>query len=291
MQLDYGLLVRRSLGNAWNCRFLWLFGFFAAASDSVSGLFNFNLQDTDFVPFDFKAFFVLWIILIAVFLGLLSFIMGTISEGALIHGIREKNAGRKVSFGQCWSAGIDRFWRLLVILILLTLSILFSVIVMAMVVVPGFIASTLLGVILLLLVIPLIIVVVFVVESVAAWSIRFGVIDNIPWNKALESGWRLFSTNPGKSFAVAMSSVLTQIVVTLIAALAALVLAVPFILIGFANLAAGILLGTLVGVPLVVVYMAAMGVFQSSIWTLAFLEMTDRQESSPQIAIEPDVAI
>ena len=120
MSLDYVELVKKSLKNAWEHKFLWLFGFFVAGSD-YSGMFNWvanipsrgdysrrldfdinNLSDLqNIMPFGISLKEILMLMAAAFLLWLFLFIMSFLSEGALIHGISRKQLGRPVTFGDC----------------------------------------------------------------------------------------------------------------------------------------------------------------------------------------------
>jgi hypothetical protein len=73
---------------------------------------------------------------------------------------------------------------------------------------------------------------------------------------------------------VAFSSLLTQIVLWCLLIIAMLVLAIPFILAGMANLWLGLIPGIGLGLLVVILSAAFFGTFASSVWTLGFMQMT-----------------
>lgn len=297
MSLDYLELVKKSLKNAWEYKFLWLFGFFVVGSD-YSGMFNWmgrlpdrheysrhfdfegirDLRDlADVLPFGLDLKTVLAFMFAAVLLWLFLLIMSFLSEGALIHGVSKKRLGEKVSFGNCWAKGVDMFWRMVVILVLLGIAIFACVIFMVLILIPAFIAHPAFGLIVMLVIfLPVLFAVIFVIESVAAWSIRIAVLDNIPCIDALGKGWQMFRENLGRSFGVGLSSTIVQIVVAIATIIVIIMAAVPFIIVGTKSPAGAIVMGLPVLLIILVAVSVYMGVFKSSIWTLAFMELTGK---------------
>lgn len=295
MSLDYVELVKKSLKNAWEYKFLWLFGFFVAGSD-YSGMFNWlgrlpdrhnfsrhfnfegirDLRDlADMMPFGLDLKTVLAFMFAAVLLWLFLLIMSFLSEGALIHGVSRKRLGEPVTFGNCWAKGVDMFWRMVVILVLLGIAIFACVIFMVLILIPAFIAHPAFGLVILLVIcLPVFFAIIFVIESVAAWSIRIAVLGNIPCIDALGKGWQMFRENVGKSFGVGLSSSIVQIVVTIAMILVIILAAVPFFVIGTKSPAGAIVMGLPVLLVIIVAVGIYMGVFKSSIWTLAYMELT-----------------
>ncbi len=275
MSLDYRGLVTKSLRNAWEYKFLWLFGFFAAGSEGIFRIFS-NIDkrnQIDLGSIGIEPFIVMWTVLAALLLGIIFFVMSVLSEGAMIHGIVRKESGNNVTLSECWSKGIDKFWRLFVMVILLAIAVVFFLLFLAMLVVPGFFAHWVLGVILIAIAVPVFIAAIFVAETVTAWGIRFAVIENLSWSDSFLNGWKMLKENFGKTFGVALSSILTQIVGSITFFLAVMVLAIPFVVLGFANLWLGLIPGIMFGLVVILLFGAYFGVFQSSIWTLAFMKI------------------
>lgn len=288
MSLDYWGLITKSLRNAWDYKFLWMFGFFAAGTGSFGHLAS-NIgehREYDIGSLGFEPLLIVFLVLAAFFIGLIFFIMAVLSEGAMIHGIVRRETGGNVTFGECWSKGIDKFWRLFVMIIILTIAVAFFLIFLAMFIVPAFFAHWVLGIVLVALAIPVIIAAMFVTEAVTAWAIRFAVIEDCTWNESFSNGWRMLKDNLGKTFAVGLSSFLTQIVGAIIVFIGIFILAIPFVILGMASLWLGIIPGALLGIVVMVLIGAFFGVFQSSIWTLAFMQMRETATESVQMSID-----
>ena len=216
------------------------------------------------------------IVLALLFMALLFWIMSVLSEGALIHGVLRKESGDRISLGECWSRGVDKFWPLFGIMVLSTIAAVTTIIGIVIFLIPAFIASVALGLILVLFALPVILAIMFMVESLVAWSLRFIVIDNVQWLDSIGDAWKMIRQNFGKTFGVAFSSLLTQLVLGIIFLLGLLLVAIPFVLMGLQSPLLGIVPGIVAGIVLIAIIGAFEGVFKSSIWTLAYMQLTGR---------------
>lgn len=289
MSIDYFGFVKKSLRVAWEYKFLWLFGFFVVAADGSGGMASHlsNLKDIDshspfFSQCDFDPSFItpgliIMVALAVLFMALLFWIMGVLSEGALIHGVVKRESGGTASFSECWSRGVDKFWPLFGILILATIVGAMLVIGIILFLIPAFIASVALGFILLLFALPIIVAVIFIIEALVAWAIRLIVIDDKPWLDSIGDSWNMLRHNFGKTLGIAFSSLLTQLLLGIIFLLGLLVVAIPFIIIGMQNALLGIIPGILTAIILIAALSAFEGVFRSSIWTFGYLQLTGRE--------------
>jgi len=291
MSLDYFGLVKKSLRIAWEYKFLWLFGFFVVAADGSGGIASHlsNLSDIDtrsafFPDFDFDPSYIapgviIMIALAFLFMALLFWIMSVLSEGALIHGILKRESGGNTSFSECWSRGVDKFWSVFGVLLLATIAGIVIMIGIILFLIPAFIASVVLGIVLVIIALPVIIAVIFLIEALVAWSIRLIVIDDKPWFDSIGDSWKMIRQHFGKTVGVAFSSLLTQLVIGIIFFLCLLVVAIPFVIIGMQSPLLGIIPGILTAIVLIALLSAYEGVFRSSIWTLAYMQLTGRDVS------------
>lgn len=280
--MDYMELVKKSVSNAWNYKFLWLFGFFVSVSDGFGG-FQWSKDKIDVGDWadrcDFGAFridpAILVLLAMAAFaVWILFWLMSVLCEGSLIHGISRKELNLQATFADCWSAGLGKFFRLFGIILLATLAVLFAIFSLLLFIVPSYFASVALGVILTILAIPILIVIILVAVCVEGWAIRFAVLNDEHWLDAIVKGWRLFIYNIGKTLAVAFSSFLAQLVLWCLLVIAMLMLAIPFILVGTANVWLGLIPGIGLGLLIIILSSAFFGTFASSVWTLGFMQMT-----------------
>ncbi|MFH1892634.1 MAG: hypothetical protein ABIK83_08140 [Candidatus Zixiibacteriota bacterium] len=291
MSIDYFGLVKKSLRIAWEYKFLWLFGFFVVAADGsggmashISNLSGIDTRSSFFSDFDFDPSYIapgviIMVVLALLFMALLFWIMSVLSEGALIHGILKKESGGSASFSECWSRGVDKFWSVFGVLLLATIAAVTVVIGIILFLIPAFIASVALGIILVIVALPVILAVIFIVEALLAWSIRLIVIDDKPWFDSIGDSWKMIRQHFGKTFGIAFSSVLTQLVIGIIFFLSLLVVAIPFVIIGIQSPLLGIIPGIITAIVLIAFLSAYEGVFRSTIWTLAYMQLTGRDIS------------
>jgi hypothetical protein len=272
-------LIQRSLRNAWEYKFLWLFGFFVSVADGYSGaISNSDRKDWEWpaelrhLDIDPSIFILLGVAVLS--LWIVFWVGSVLSEGALIHGVYRREQNLNAGFGDCWTAGLRHFLRLFGIILVATITGLTSVLVLAIFVVPGYLIAAPLGILLTILAVPALLVLIVLVVSVEGWALRFAVIHNQPWLEAIQQGWRLFSGNVGKTLAVAVASVVTQFVLGCIFILGLVLLAIPFIIVGLIDLWTAVIPGAIVGLVLVLAAPAYLGTFASSVWTLGFMGLT-----------------
>ncbi|MFQ6009004.1 MAG: hypothetical protein ACE5K8_08655 [Candidatus Zixiibacteriota bacterium] len=199
--MDYMELVKKSIANAWNYKFLWLFGFFVSASDGFSS-FHWWKDKIDFGDwadrFDFGAFSIdpailVLLVMAALAIWVLFWLISVLCEGSLIHGIYRKELNQPVTFANCWSVGLGKFFRLFGIILLATLAIFLLIASMLLFIIPSYLASVALGIMLTILAIPILIVVILVVVCIEGWAIRFAVLNDERWLNAISKGWLLCS--------------------------------------------------------------------------------------------------
>jgi hypothetical protein len=282
--MDYMELVKKSVSNAWNYRFLWLFGFFVSVTDGFGGghwwtdkldrgesygRFG-ELGDLYFDP----ALLVL-LAISAFSLWIIFWVMSVISEGSLIHGISRKELNLKVSFADCWSAGLGKFLRLFGIMLLALLLVIAVLFGLALIVIPSYFAHIGLGIAITLLALFALFPIILVIICVEGWAIRFAVLNDERWLAAIGKGWQLFIDNIGKTLAVAFLSFFTQLVLWCILVIGTVILAIPFVILGILNLWISLIPGILILIVIIILSSAFFGTFSSSMWTLGFMRMTD----------------
>jgi hypothetical protein len=288
--MDYMELVKRSIANAWRYKFLWFFGFFVSIAEGFGGKLSWTDKLGDWEPvcrfdhfryiyLDFEPVFLIMLALAAFALMILFFAMAVLSEGALIHGIFRKEKNLDTGFADCWSAGLRRFFRILGIVFLAFVSVAFVVFGGLVVLVPSFFLSKALGILMLLMAIPVFIVAVFIVVAVEGWALRYGIIKDISLPDSIQQGWLLFKNNLGKTIGVALSSFVSQLIMWAILVVCLLMLAIPLVVIGMADIWLGLVPGISLLLIVVVLSSAFFGVFSSSVWTLGFMRLTEPTEA------------
>jgi len=285
--MKYMEIINRSLQNAWKYKFLWFFGFFVGLTGGGSnGGSRYEVDRHDFFNRIDPVVIVL-IILGAITLFLILWLMRTLSEGALIHGVSKKETNRKTDFSDCFKAGVKWFPRLLGIMLLIVLAIIIFVLLAAVFIIPAFLTYKGLGIALLILFLPVFLIFLFVILSVEAWAVRFAVLQDKKWDESLREAWFLLKNQTGKTIGVAFSSVLTKIVFVIILVVAMLFLALPFILVGTLSLGLALIPGIFFGLVILVIFTAFLGTFGSSVWTIGFLELTGPKTPKKTASTKP----
>jgi hypothetical protein len=91
--------------------------------------------------------------------------------------------------------------------------------------------------------------------------------------------------NFGKTFGVALTTTIVQIVYGIACLVGILIVSIPFILIGLGSPIGAIVMGAPFLLIIIVVISAYIGLFKSSIWTIAYMQITEKAESTiPAIA-------
>ncbi len=281
--MDYMELVKKSVSNAWNYRFLWLFGFFVSITDGFGGghwwtdkldRSGYCSRFGDFGAFRIDPAFLVLLAMAAFSLWIIFWVISVISEGSLIHGISKKELNLEVGFADCWSAGLGKFLRLFGIMLLALLVVLAVIFGLVLILIPSYFASVALGVALTLLALPVLLAIIIVTISVEGWAIRFAVLYDEPWLAAIDRGWCLFKDNIGKTLAVAFLSFFAQLILWCLLIIGVVMLAIPFVVLGIVNPWLGLIPGVLLGIIIIILSSAFFGTFASSIWTLGFMRMT-----------------
>jgi hypothetical protein len=283
--MEYMELVKKSVSNAWNYRFLWLFGFFVSVTDGFGGHWWTDKLDRsesfgrfgEFGDLYFDPALLVLLAIAAFSVWIIFWVMGVISEGSLIHGISRKELNLNVSFADCWSAGLGKFLRLLGIMLLalfLVIAVLFG---LALIVIPSYFAHIGLGIAMTLLALLALFPIILVIICVEGWAIRFAVLNDERWLAAIGKGWQLFIENIGKTLAVAFLSFLTQFVLWCLLVIGIVILAIPFVILGILNLWISLIPGILILFVIIILSSAFFGTFASSMWTLGFMRMTELQ--------------
>jgi hypothetical protein len=274
--IDYWSLVSRSLRIIWKHKFLWFFGFFAAGSGS-SG-FNWVNDAGPYVRDFFlvhPGVFVL-IIMGLVLFWLVMFVMNLISTGALVSAVREVSRGGCATFGGAWREGLAAFWRLLGVTVLAIVAFVvvtglcaIPIVLAALGGTPGIVIAVVIGAVRLLPYLAF----MFLLTFTVTYAEREVVLERAGVFEAISAGWDLTKRHIWKSLLVWLIMLASGIAFGLGLVLVLLILAVPFILIGLANVFAALVIGIPIGVVVVVVASGAFGSYAYSVWTLTYEEL------------------
>ncbi|MEE9553829.1 MAG: hypothetical protein V3W18_05975 [candidate division Zixibacteria bacterium] len=305
--MEYMEIVKRSFINAWEYKFLWLFGFFVSITDGFGGwhwwsdkfdrgdwggwsefddlkyLFRSNDRLEDFFDFHIEPVVVLLVIMGILALGVVFWALSVLSEGALVRGISRKHYNLETGFGDCWSTGLNKFFRLFGITLLAFISVFAVLFILIIMNIPFWFVFKPLGIMITIFSVPLFFAVIVAIICVEGWAIRYGVLYDKSWLDAISDGISLFKNNIGKTLGVAFSSFLSQLIIWFMLVICMLFIAVPFIILGMYDLWLGLIPGLAVAFLIIVFSSAIFGVFASSVWTLGFIKLTgysEEQESS-----------
>lgn len=292
--MDYGALVKKALDIMWKFKYLWVFGFFVQALSGGGGGMG-NLPDKwdkiklpacrwsdnwdglrmtigDHIG-ELTIAVILLLILGAFVLFLIFLVLGIISQGGLIHCVSRIQAGERPTLGEGWSVGVKNFWRILGIWIIIVICVLASIFLLLVPFILVIIVSGVFGLLFGMFLIPLFILAIIFISLIDFYSTRTCILEGKGVFDSLAGAWETLKNNLSKTIMVTIISIGSTIVYIIGLVIVALILAIPFVLIGIANPLLGIVLGILTGLIYIIVVTGAWGTYIDSLWTLAFLEL------------------
>jgi len=298
-------------------KFLWFFGFFAAAmgglgefesvfkdynsiaetSDNIfnwqslyeGGLFWIIFENIKIFLADFpwQAFFIL---LMTAVVGIVIYWLAIVSQVALFDAAYKLSRNKEAKYSDGYRVGNKHFFPVLVVnisfrIILYGIFIIIAAPLLSWFLVGENVWGGIFFVILLFLIyIPISVIVSFIIK----YTIAFIVIHEKKTWGAVKSAWHLFKKNWLVSIEMALILLFLGILVGLVIMLALGLAAVPFVLIAIAamffgsttGLAVAVILGTLTWFVIIAIFGSGYVAFQYSTWTLLFLDLVgDRAES------------
>lgn len=283
--MEYMSIITKSLRNAWEYKFLWLFGLFAGLAHGGSG--GGGRGNVHAGNWDIEPGLLVLLIAAALFIGLIFFLLSVWSEAALIHGIFKKETSQETDFSDCSRAGGQKYWRIFGIRLLVIVVAFGTVLLTALFLIPAFLAAVPLGILLALFLVPGFFAMMFILTAIEGWAMRFAVIRDLNWDQAIREAWRLFQKNVAETIGVAFSSFLPKILAMLTLVFAMLILALPAILLGVVTLGLALIPLAFLGLVILVAAGAYLGTFGSSVWTLGFMKLAGGDEA---LAAEDDQA-
>jgi hypothetical protein len=306
--MNYGELLSEAFRLTWRNRFLWFFGFFVGggASFNVPSNFGGGQPGAPFGPTpgplrwisENLALFIAAIIALVVVLALVFIVLAMISHGALAESVAALHRGEPRRFGLAWRAGTANLWRVLglkALFFLMALGLALLVLLPVGLGVAVVLAATdstglrILFIALLGIVGFLALILVFVPFAIVnQFALRELVVDRRRVFDSIGSGFGLFRRNIGRSLLVWLLQlgvmlglgIATLVVVIILGA----ILLGPAIALFAADQATaavvvGIVGGLLFLVPLFVIS-GALGAFNHTYWTLAYLQLTEHPEDT-----------
>ncbi len=276
IRLDYWDIVQRSIAIMWRHKFLWFFGFFVSAGGS--GGSNWVEERWDVVGdyFSTRVEFLALVIVLAVVVWLILFVMSIISRGALIDGVSAAERGERPTFQSVWNGGLRSFLRLLGLVLISVVAFLLVTFVCVIAVVlplaagtPGIVIAIVIGAILFVPYLAFLFLLAFTIT----YAERAVVLDRADILSALQIGWGMTRAHFWKSMVIWLISLVSALGYGLSLVIVLLIVAVPFVLIGMANLTTGLLLGIPIGLAIVFVASGAFGTYVYSLWTLTYMNL------------------
>ncbi|OGQ78057.1 MAG: hypothetical protein A2289_21210 [Deltaproteobacteria bacterium RIFOXYA12_FULL_58_15] len=277
--MDIVRIAKESLRIAWSRKSLWLFGLFVAAgSGSAGGSDASSAKAATGVAaaaVDSLPTWLPWAIAGAVVLGFCGLFMHVVSEGALIEGaVRAKN-DEPFTVRQGMRGGMRSFWAVFKVKAIMFGVALGSIAVLAAPVILYSLdllpvgAAIPLGILAVIMGVPWVVT----LYLIYALALRFVVLDN---RNALDSigKARLFLHGRLAStlllfLAVGIGQIGAGVVIVLCLIPIALLAGAGYLA---AGIPAAIAIGVLFGLPLAVATGGALGTYQSTVWTLGYLE-------------------
>lgn len=274
--MTIGELLSSGFGYARRCRGLWLFGFLAGITSGGSGGGSGRgggIGPGGLGPHIPPAWFGP-ILLVGIALALGAVLLHFLSEGALIEGVARTRRGETVTTGQGFRYGSEHFWVLLRIGLLVGLVFLLSLTLLAC---PIFLAlhfggwplGLAAGLIAALVGMPWLITLVMI----RAFAARIAVLENRRALDALRRARLFLHRRILLGLKVIVATFVAGLVIALVAGMA--IVPTVLLLVGLAMplhmLAAAIVLGCILLLPILFMIGAISGLTSSSIWTVGYL--------------------
>ncbi len=282
LTMDYWGLVTRSFHILWKYKFLWFFGFFATAGGGSSG----NLAEWSensapairewMLP---RLEVIALVVMVLTVLWFAFFVMGLLSRGALIGSIAHAEREHDIRFGHAWSIGIRNFLKMLALLVLGFIAFAIGGLIFAVpVVLPlfgeAYAVSIAIG---LLLLLPFL-AFCFALAFTVTYAEREAVLRNQGIFASLGTGWELTRKYFWQSMVVWLVSLVSGLVFALCIIAALVILAVPFILLGLLSPVFALAIGIPIGLVAILVISGALGTYDYSLWTLAYIRIRDHHD-------------
>ena len=286
--MDYNKIVKQSIELAWRFKSLWVFGLFVGGGFSniptdFSGKKNDFAEYFDYdLPFNFELPFnsellILPVIAAVLVFMLLVFIMHIISRTALIDAVNNISRGGVYRFGKSFSAGIDQFFRMLGLLIIEFVSMIGSLIFIAIPIIIMFIMTPILGVIGILLALPFLFVIIFILTTIFELAFRALVLRKASIGDSIAEGYELLKRYKWNNFVIFLISILIGIVSAILTFIVIMIVVLPIGLAVFA--ASGIWAAVAVCLPiafgLMLLFSGFLGTLSDSVYTLFYFELLE----------------
>lgn len=287
--VDYWDIVQRSLRVVFRHKFLWFFGLFLVGGGGSVGNWGDGISTGGRHWITTHVELLTLLIVCAVVLWFALVIIGLISKGALISGVSESDQGRQITFGGQWSVGVRNALKILGITLLSLVMVLVVLVVLAIpILLPlaagkvGVVITVVIGAVLFFPFIAFLFALAFTIT----YAEREVVLRGADVFAGLHAGWEMTRQYVGKSLIMWLVTLLSRMMFAVGLVIALLVLAIPFVLIGMANLVLGLVLGIPVALAVIFLSSGAFATYEYSLWTLLYNELrADLDATSEQPAV------
>jgi hypothetical protein len=311
--MDYMDTIRRGFQLTWNNKFMWVLGFLAALGSGASfSNSNYSFNSGDFSALESwltperAAALTAGLIgfpCVAFIVGIILWLVSLGARGGLIAAVAQLETGSaKPTFGSAFRDGWKHVWRLVGMTILLfIIPFILIIILIASFLVPvtvstlsfatsgaedptGLLAGFGGMALLFCCLLGAVILLTLVLSLIYPFAFRGIVLRGLGVIDSIKHGWRVLRDNLGNIILLGLAFFLIGIAILLVAAAilvpVGLVVGVPFALLGQAdaNFLQGLLavLGILVGIIIMAAISAITTAWQSSTFTLAYLQWTGK---------------
>lgn len=309
MNLDYGGVLSRAWKITWNNKILWLFGILSGLAGSGRVRFDYRSPFPSNFPQgvpasgDFEQFLrsvfgrdvdqnliiaiLVGLACVGIVVGIVLFVLGVIGRGGLIGGIQRAERDGRVSFGDGWKIGVQKFWTVLLI------GLVVAIVSFVIGVMSVFAAAT-------ICLLPLACIGGLIIAVLGVYTLLAqiaAVTENLGVTDALSRAWQVLQANLGPVIIlglilVVINSVIGALLLLPLAAIAAPAIAAA---VAFSNnsqaagygAAAISALCLVVFIPLMIILGGILQTWVTSAWTLAYSQFSSRPSTAPVPAAPP----
>lgn len=309
--MDYVDILKKAWRITWRYKALWVLGLFAGAgSGGGSGGSSYRTGSSDASGRGAEVFsglerwaeqniaFLLVIAGVLVAVGLVFFVLSIAAQAGLVHAANEAAEERKPSLADAWNVGFSKWGRTFMIGLVLGLPVVALAVVIGLVVAGAGIAGAAAGggagagaalgsiCLLLPLLTVLIIAAALIITIAYQLALRYGVLDDLTFGKAIGRAWSdLWAKRGAWVFWLVM--LLPGVAFSVVVLLLLLPFAVPAVLLLIAEKYLAAVAVFMVAVLVMMLPSAIWATFSSSAWTVFFRRMTGREPGGPAVATAP----
>ncbi len=293
--MEYGRIVSRSFEIAWQHKWLWLFGMFAAGTGYNLNFEYMGLSANPFTPadiehIDFKALFAAYIGFIPLIL--IIGLMAILSLAAIIDSVNRIERGGAFSFSTAFSAGIDFFFRIIgfgIIAFIVAMTFFFIMVIGLTI---AFSINTALGVLASFITFFLFLIFIFSITQISNLGYRVLVIRNSGIIEAIGEGFQLVKMYFGENVAAFFILMAFGIGFAIFNLIIWLIFNLPIdAVINALNLTSfpAVITGLFLGMPITFITAGYFGVFVTTFMTLFYIELVEPKQESDYLPQQPEV--